>query len=556
MTDFRKLGLPQPLLQSLERIKFSTPTPIQAKAIPIALQGRDILGSAQTGTGKTGAFSIPMLAKLMSSPQGGALIMTPTRELAAQVLKAITDLLGRSSDIRTALLIGGDSMFKQLAQLKARPRIIVGTPGRINDHLERRSLRLDQTDYLVLDETDRMLDMGFEVQIERILQHMPKKRQTLLFSATLPPYIVKLAEKYLNKPERIAVGSVNTPIQKIQQEMIRLPASEKYNMLLKQLNHRGGSIIIFVKTKHGADKMATKLEKDGHNAIAIHGDLNQGKRNRVIQAFRDRKHRVLVATDVAARGLDIPHIEHVINYDLPQVAEDYIHRIGRTARAGAEGSAVCFITPEDGSKWRDIHALLNPGEKLPREERGSRPPQGGNKKPKAGKRTSSSGPGWKRKHKPKSEGGYAGGEKREYRGDRKPASRSEPRSEHRSERSFEKRSAPRSERGSEKRFDSRSEGRSERSSERRFDSRSEHRSERKSEPRSERSFEKRSEPRSERKFERSSDRRSETRSEHRPRTRSGEGYEPRRDSKPGGYKPGKSSGHRKGSGGFKKKRSY
>lgn len=439
MTDFRKLGLPQPLLQSLERIKFSTPTPIQAKAIPIALQGRDILGSAQTGTGKTAAFSIPMLARLMSSPQGGALIMTPTRELAAQVLKAVTDLLGRSTDIRTALLIGGDSMFKQLTQLKGRPRIIVGTPGRINDHLERRSLRLDQTDYLVLDETDRMLDMGFGVQIDRILKHMPKKRQTLLFSATLPPFIVKLAEKYMTNPERIAVGSVNSPIQKIQQEMIRLPAAEKYNMLLTQLGHRGGSVIIFVKTKHGADKMAKKLLKDGHSAEAIHGDLNQSKRNRVIQAFRDRKHRVLVATDVAARGLDIPHIEHVINYDLPQVAEDYIHRIGRTARAGAEGSAVCFITPEDGAKWREIHILLNPGEKLPREEKSAgRAPQGGNKKPRGGKRTSSSGPGWKRKHKPKTsgQGSYEGGEKREYRGDSKPAQRSE----HGSERSSDRRS--------------------------------------------------------------------------------------------------------------------
>ncbi len=379
MENFNALGLPQPLLSALEKMQFSTPTPIQAQAVPFALEGRDILGSAQTGTGKTAAFAIPLITRLINNPNSMAIVMTPTRELAAQVLDAMKKMLVGSQQIKAALLIGGESMFKQLNQLKARPRIIVGTPGRINDHLERRSLNLSTADFLVLDETDRMLDMGFGPQIDRILACMPKQRQTLLFSATLPPHIVKIAERYMNNPQRVAVGVANAPIKKIQQEVVRLQASEKYSQLLQQLRSRAGSVIIFVKTKHGADRMAKKLNDDDHVSAAIHGNLNQNQRNRVIQAFRDQKHRIMVATDVAARGLDIPHIEHVINYDLPQVAEDYIHRIGRTARAGAEGSAVCFVTPQDFEMWGEIDQLLNPG--APREAR----PAGKASNPKAGR---------------------------------------------------------------------------------------------------------------------------------------------------------------------------
>jgi superfamily II DNA/RNA helicase len=361
MTTFDGLKLPAALLQSLEKMNFTTPTPIQTAAIPVAIKGRDILGSAQTGTGKTAAFGIPMVMHLINNKESTALVMAPTRELAAQVLETLKKLLAHSPTIKTALLIGGDSMYKQLQQLKARPRLIVGTPGRINDHLEQGTVRMDRTDFLILDETDRMLDMGFGVQIDRILKHMPRKRQTLLFSATIPDYIKKLSDKYLNNPERIAVGSATTPIDRIRQDVMETNSADKYKHLLAELITRHGSIIIFVKTKHGADKMAIKLNKDGHSADAIHGNLNQGKRNRVIQAFRDKKNRILVATDVAARGLDIPHIEHVINYDLPQVAEDYIHRLGRTARAGAEGNAICFVTSEDRQKWRDIQRLINPG---------------------------------------------------------------------------------------------------------------------------------------------------------------------------------------------------
>ena len=252
-------------------------------------------------------------------------------------------------------------MPKQLTQLQNRPRVIVGTPGRINDHLKRGSLMLHDTDFLVLDETDRMLDMGFTVQIENVMKYMTAKRQTLLFSATLPKNIVRISEKYLNNPARVAVSATSSPAAKIKQDTLKVSEADKYPNLLTQLHERDGSVIVFVKTKYGTEKMAKKLSKEGHSADAIHGDLRQNKRERVISAFRNKKYRILVATDVAARGLDIPHIEHVINYDLPQCAEDYIHRIGRTARAGAEGAALNLVTPADKSKWNAIDRLLNPG---------------------------------------------------------------------------------------------------------------------------------------------------------------------------------------------------
>jgi superfamily II DNA/RNA helicase len=344
-------------------MKFSQPTPIQVEAIPPALEGKDILGSAQTGTGKTAAFGIPLIARLLANPQGLALVMTPTRELATQVLSQLRLMLGKSRNIKTALLIGGDSMSKQIRQIRDRPRIIVGTPGRINDHLDRGILKLKQADFLVLDETDRMLDAGFTVQIEKVMGFLAPKRQTLLFSATVSPNIARIAERYLKDPVRISVSTSSAPAPNIKQDTMRVSDGAKYTSLLDSLNDRDGSIIVFVKTKHGTEKMAKRLSKEGHSADAIHGDLKQNKRDRVIASFRNKKYRILVATDVAARGLDIPHIEHVINYDLPQCAEDYVHRIGRTARAGATGSALSFITPGDRAKWNAIERLLNPGSK-------------------------------------------------------------------------------------------------------------------------------------------------------------------------------------------------
>lgn len=362
MQHFHELGLPDPLNQTLQQMQFHTPTPIQTQAIPPALMGKDILGSAQTGTGKTGAFGIPLIARLLSNSRGSALVMTPTRELATQVMAQLEAMLGAHSKIKTALLIGGESMPKQLQQLRNRPRLLVGTPGRINDHLERGSLMLFDAGFLVLDETDRMLDMGFSAQIEKIMKFMPKQRQTLLFSATLPSNIQKLAANYLHEPVRVAVSGPTVSAENITHDMIRVNDNEKHDRLLAELKDRDGSVILFVKTKHGTERMASKLAKAGHSAEAIHGDLRQSKRDRVIENFRRQKYRILVATDVAARGLDIPHIEHVINYDLPHCAEDYIHRIGRTARAGARGAAMCLVTPADGDKWRAINRLLNPGQ--------------------------------------------------------------------------------------------------------------------------------------------------------------------------------------------------
>jgi superfamily II DNA/RNA helicase len=359
MENFLSLKLEESLIESLAKINFKTPTPIQAKAIPIALEGKDILGTAQTGTGKTGAFGIPLVNHLLKTKKDTALVITPTRELATQVMQTMNNLVGRGN-IRTALLIGGDSMQKQQKQMRRNPRLIVGTPGRINDHLKRKTLRLNNTTFLVLDEADRMLDMGFTPQINQVLETVPKKHQTLLFSATLPNDILKLAEKYLNQPVRISVGSTSTPIEKIKQEILKVNDGDKYNQLIKEIYTRQGSILIFVKTRRNAEKMVKRLKYDDHDAEAIHGNLRQNKRDRVIKAFRNNHFRILVGTDVASRGLDIPAIKHVINFDLPQVPEDFIHRIGRTARAGAEGSALSFIGNGDRSKWNAIQRLINP----------------------------------------------------------------------------------------------------------------------------------------------------------------------------------------------------
>lgn len=417
---FANFDLPEKLQANLIAMNYKEPTQIQRQAIPLALEGRDILGSAQTGTGKTAAFSIPMVNRIMSSPRGSAIVLLPTRELATQVMEVVNQLLGKRSFIPTVCLIGGDSMHKQTQQLRLRPRIIVGTPGRINDHLERGNLILHDTSFLVLDETDRMLDMGFGIQIDRIVKFLPAGRQTLMFSATLPDAIVKMSAKYLVKPERIAVGSTNAPILKIQQDIVHVTDGNKYEELLSQLNKREGSIIMFVKTKRGADRITERLNKAGHKADTIHGDLHQRKRERVIQSFREMKFRILVATDIAARGLDISHIAHVINFDLPQCPEDYIHRIGRTARNGSEGSSVCLISPEDGIKWKAIHRLLHPNEPSPQMPYGNGGGGSGKRKPRSGYAGATGG----YKAKPLNgksgggNGGGAGGGERRFRSNR------------------------------------------------------------------------------------------------------------------------------------------
>lgn len=362
MNNFNDYNLPTALIDSLNRMHFKEPTPIQAKAIPVALEGKDIVGSAHTGTGKTAAFSIPLVAKLINSPDAAALVLTPTRELAIQVLDVIKKLIVNQNGINCALLIGGEPIHKQFKQLKMRPRIIVGTPGRVTDHLRRKSLKLGYTNFLVLDETDRMLDIGFGEDLEDIVRCLPKERQTLMFSATLPQNILKLAAKYLTDPETIAMGTVNTLSPKIKQEVIHTQEGDKYNELVKELTSRDGSILVFVGTKRKADQLAYKLNKQDHSVGVMHGDLNQSKRERTLRDFRNKKYSIIVATDVASRGLDIPHIEHVINYDLPQCPEDYIHRAGRTGRAGAEGVALSLLTPQDQRKWKAISRLLDPNQ--------------------------------------------------------------------------------------------------------------------------------------------------------------------------------------------------
>ena len=352
------MGLSQDLNKSLLSMEYTTPTPIQAQAIPMALDGHDILGSAQTGTGKTAAFSIPLVEAMLNNTSATSLILTPTRELAKQVLDVVRQLLGPKSSIKTAFIIGGEPIGKQFQQLKMQPRIIVGTPGRVNDHLERGTLNLSQTSFLVLDETDRMLDMGFGIQLDAIVKYLPKKRQTLMFSATLPQGIIKLSQKYLNNPQRISMGETNVVAKNIKQEVMHIEQDRKYDELVSQLHAREGSVIVFAKTKHGSDKIAKNLRRDGFESDALHGDLRQNKRTQVMKRFQQEQIRVLVATDIASRGLDVPHIRHVINYDLPQVPEDYIHRMGRTARAGADGEALCFVASHDGRLWHAIERLL------------------------------------------------------------------------------------------------------------------------------------------------------------------------------------------------------
>lgn len=363
MNSFTEItGLSEQVLTALSNMNFTVPTPIQAQSIPLALAGRDVLGSAQTGTGKTGAFAIPLVSKIMNNEIQTALILTPTRELAVQVLAQIHAILGRGSNVNTALLIGGEAMPKQLFQLRKNPRIVVGTPGRINDHLERGTVSFKKVGFLVLDETDRMLDMGFGKQIDSILAHFPGKVQTLMFSATMPKNIMQMAAKYLVTPERIEIGSSLKPIEAVDQKNTFVEEVDKYDRLLQEIDEREGSIIVFVKTKFGAKKIADKLYRDGCEAQAIHGNLRQSKRDTVLKMFRNNKFRVLVATDVAARGLDVPHIQHVINHDLPQCPEDYIHRIGRTARAGAKGFAINFIAGNEKRLWKAIERFMSTGD--------------------------------------------------------------------------------------------------------------------------------------------------------------------------------------------------
>ena len=370
MQKFSDLSISLLVLDAIKKLKLIKPTPIQKISIPLALEGNDILGTAQTGTGKTYAFGIPLINHLTLDKDSYAIILTPTRELALQVSSALKDLTSMKNIIDTAVIIGGDSIQKQLKQLK-KARLVVGTPGRIHDHIRRKSLKLSKFNFLVLDETDRMLDMGFVDEIKSIIEKLPS-HQTLLFSATLPKKISDIAKNFMTNPQRVNVGEENTPLTNIKQEIKNVNQKEKFEHLKLELLEINGSVVLFVKTKRSADKIALKLRKDKFNAEAIHGDLRQSKREKVILKFRKNRFQILVATDVAARGLDIPHIEHVINYDIPQNPEDYTHRIGRTARAGAKGRALTFLTEGDKKNWNAIGKLINPNAPAPKSKSDSR----------------------------------------------------------------------------------------------------------------------------------------------------------------------------------------
>ncbi|MDB6163734.1 MAG: box helicase [Xanthomonadaceae bacterium] len=361
---FETLGLSPALLRALAENNYTIPTPIQIEAIPLAMAGHDLLGGAQTGTGKTAAFALPLLQRLskQTPPNGSrkprALILTPTRELAVQVAESIKTY-GRHLHLNVTTIYGGAGMGPQVDSLRRGTDILVATPGRLIDHLERGSAKLDAIEVLVLDEADRMLDMGFLPAIKRILNRVPKERQTLLFSATFEEQIKSLALEFMRDPKQVQVTAKNTIAETIVHRAHPVDGSRKRDLLIDILTKRHtDQVLIFGKTKHGCNRLAEQLETAGLKAVAIHGNKSQAQRQKALRDFKMGKARVLVATDVAARGLDIPNLPLVINHDLPMVAEDYIHRIGRTGRAGATGEALSLVSPEEGGLLRQIQRML------------------------------------------------------------------------------------------------------------------------------------------------------------------------------------------------------
>ncbi|HWD39735.1 MAG TPA: DEAD/DEAH box helicase [Fimbriimonas sp.] len=356
-SGFTGLGLSAELLSGLNRNGFRTPTPIQAQAVPVAVSGRDLFGIAQTGTGKSLAFLLPLLHRLQNGEIRQALVLAPTRELALQIeeeARKFTHSLG----YRTAVLIGGASMINQVRAIKSHPNLIIATPGRLLDHLQSRSVKLGWIDAVVLDEADRMLDMGFLPAITRILEQVPAQRQTMLFSATMPKEIEDLAHRFLRSPERIEVSRPGTAAQLVRQELISIPHEEKPNMLGLLLKDHPETVLVFARTRHGARKLAKIVRSMGHSAAEIHSDRTMAQRKEALDGFKRGQYRVLVATDIASRGIDVKNISLVVNYDLPDNPEDYVHRIGRTGRAGEEGVAITLATPDQAKDVRAIEKIL------------------------------------------------------------------------------------------------------------------------------------------------------------------------------------------------------
>ncbi|NOR60944.1 MAG: DEAD/DEAH box helicase [Rhodobacteraceae bacterium] len=362
--NFEDTGLSKPLLTTLQELGYETATPIQAQAIPPIMEGRDVVGLAQTGTGKTAAFTLPLLHRINKTSEGGkhrpvrVLILSPTRELAAQIDKSVRDYGGRLP-LKSTCVVGGVPIKRQINALRGGIDFLVATPGRLEDLVSQKAVRLDQVETVVLDEADQMLDIGFMPAIKRILKLLPKKRQTLLFSATMPKEIKALSQDHLQNPVEVAVATVAKTADKVSQSVMHLPPDGKVNAMTKLAKtHPGKKIIVFARTKRGADKIARKLVAEGIGAEAIHGNKSQSQRVRTLAGFKNGKTLVLIATDIAARGIDVPGVELVVNYDLPNVPESYVHRIGRTARAGASGLAVSFCTSEEIKLLRAIERLI------------------------------------------------------------------------------------------------------------------------------------------------------------------------------------------------------
>lgn len=356
--SFHLLGIAPNVLAVLDRLKFTVPTPIQQEAIPLGIEGRDIIGIAQTGTGKTLAFGVPMLQRFLTVPnRGRGLILLPTRELALQVDETL-QRIGAPFKLRTAVLIGGAPIRPQQAQLRADPDIIVATPGRLIDHLQQRFIDLRAVDTLVLDEADRMLDMGFLPQIKQILRGVPDERQTMLFSATMPDAIAQIANDYMIEPVRIEMARSGTTAEQVTQELFVVSQEAKNDLLQELLRQYHGTILVFARTRSRARRVSRHIRNLGHKSAEIHADRTLSQRRAALDGFKDGTYRILVATDIAARGIDVSNIELVLNYDLPDCAEDYVHRIGRTGRAGKSGHAVSFAAPDQASDVREIEKLL------------------------------------------------------------------------------------------------------------------------------------------------------------------------------------------------------
>ncbi|MDO4230616.1 MAG: DEAD/DEAH box helicase [Lautropia sp.] len=370
---FSDLGLSEPLLRALNDVGYTHPTPIQAKAIPVVLTGRDLLAAAQTGTGKTAGFTLPILQRLTSAPapkrvagKPRCLILTPTRELTAQVAESVTDY-AKYTRIRSVVIFGGVSINPQIQALRQPVDILVATPGRLLDHVQQGTVDLSGIEIFVLDEADRMLDMGFIHDIKRVIAKLPAKRQNLLFSATFSPDIRSLAHGLLDNPAEVDVAPRNTASELVEQHVYLVPKARKRALLSFLIgSQRWTQVLVFTRTKHGANRLAEQLGKDGIEAMAIHGNKSQGARTRALSQFKDGSLPVLVATDIAARGLDIDELPHVVNFELPNVSEDYVHRIGRTGRAGREGAAISLVDREEMKLLTGIERLIK--RQIPRKE--------------------------------------------------------------------------------------------------------------------------------------------------------------------------------------------